>query len=162
MLRVHGSRKKYHHEILGMNSRLDALQAAILRVKLQHLEKWTEHRQARAERYRELFASVQLESHVRVPPAPPADYYHVYNQFTVRCRNRDGLREHLRALGIPTEIYYPLPLHLQPAFAYLGYRTGQLPVSEAASESVLSLPAYPELTNLQQDRVVGGIVSYYR
>lgn len=162
MLRVHGSRKKYHHEILGMNSRLDALQAAILRVKLQYLGKWTEQRQQRAQRYRSLFEAAGISEHVKVPSAPPSDFHHVYNQFTIRCSNRDALREHLRLQGIPTEIYYPLPLHLQPAFSYLGYRRGQLPVSEAASESVLSLPAYPELADLQQDRVVDGIIRFYR
>jgi dTDP-4-amino-4,6-dideoxygalactose transaminase len=161
MLRVHGSKKKYHHEILGTNSRLDALQAAILRVKLRHLDSWSEGRALRAEHYREMFAAENLASRVRVPPAPPAGYTHVYNQFTMRCDSRDALREYLRESGVPTEIYYPLPLHLQPAFQYLGYHAGQLPQSEAASREVLSLPVYPELTDANQERVVRTIVDFY-
>jgi dTDP-4-amino-4,6-dideoxygalactose transaminase len=161
-LRVHGSRKKYHHEILGMNSRLDALQAAILRVKMKHLAKWTVGRQQRAQRYRDLFGSASLGSRVRIPQAPSAEYSHVYNQFTVRCDDRDALRNFLTARGIPSEIYYPLCLHLQPAFAYLGYRAGELPEAEAASREVLSLPVYPELTDSQQDAVVQAIAAFYR
>ncbi|MBZ5502964.1 MAG: DegT/DnrJ/EryC1/StrS family aminotransferase [Acidobacteriia bacterium] len=162
MLRVHGSKKKYHHEILGTNSRLDALQAAILRVKLRHLDRWTQQRQIRADHYRSLFEAMDLSHSVRVPAAAGSDLVHVYNQFTIRCTERDALREHLRSLGIPTEIYYPLPLHLQPAFSYLGYRAGQLPAAEAASEEVLSLPVYPELSDSQQERVVQGIASFYK
>ncbi|HEY2120588.1 MAG TPA: DegT/DnrJ/EryC1/StrS family aminotransferase [Candidatus Acidoferrum sp.] len=162
MLRVHGSRKKYHHEILGTNSRLDALQAAILRVKLGHLEKWTQERQTRAESYRRMFEAMNLEEFVRMPSAPSGDFYHVYNQFTLRCKERDGLKEHLRFTGIPSEIYYPLPLHLQPAFSYLGYRAGQLPEAEAASREVLSLPVYPELSESLQETVVRSIADFYR
>jgi dTDP-4-amino-4,6-dideoxygalactose transaminase len=161
MLRVHGSKKKYHHEILGTNSRLDALQAAILRVKLKHLDSWTKDRQARAERYRQLFAAHNLGHLIDVPAASGADFHHVYNQFTIRCADRDALKEHLRLAGIPTEIYYPLPLHLQPAFAYLGYRPGQLPEAERAAKEVLSLPAYPELSEAQQEIVVRGIAEFY-
>jgi dTDP-4-amino-4,6-dideoxygalactose transaminase len=161
MLRVHGSKKKYHHEILGTNSRLDALQAAILRVKLRHLESWTNARQLRAERYRQLLEPMQTAGNVRVPPQPGADYAHVYNQFTVRCESRDRLKEYMRNAGIPTEVYYPLPLHLQPAFSYLGYGPGQLPVSEAASREVLSLPLYPELTDEKQERVVRSLIDFY-
>jgi len=161
MLRVHGSKKKYHHEILGTNSRLDALQAAILRVKLGHLDAWTKARQLRAERYRELLEPIEKAGSIRVPPAPQDDYAHVYNQFTVRCESRDRLKDHMRAAGIPTEVYYPLPLHLQPAFSYLGYSSGQLPISEAASREVLSLPLYPELTVEKQERVARSIAHFY-
>jgi len=161
MLRVHGSKKKYHHEILGTNSRLDALQAAILRVKLPYLKSWTKARQMRAQRYRELFQSKELSNFLRVPPAPVGDYWHVYNQFTVRCESRDALKEHLRSVGVPTEVYYPLSLHLQPAFRYLGYRPGQLPAAESASREVLSLPVYPELEDWQQEYVVQSVSEFY-
>lgn len=161
MLRVHGSKKKYQHEILGMNSRLDALQAAILRVKLLHLDSWTNARQLRARRYRELFESTNLLGYVRVPPVPDADYGHVYNQFTIGCESRDALKEHLRSTGVPTEIYYPLPLHLQSAFRHLGYRPGQLPAAESASREVLSLPVYPELTEWRQEQVVQSVADFY-
>ena len=161
MLRVHGSRKKYHHEILGTNSRLDALQAAILRVKLRHLNEWTQQRRLRADRYRALFAGLDLVPDVLVPDEPRPEFFHVYNQFTIRCTRRDALREYLRNEGVPTEIYYPLPLHLQPAFSYLNYQSGQLPFSEAASQQVLSLPVYPELSESQQQRVVSAIAGFY-
>ena len=161
LLRVHGSRKKYHYEILGVNSRLDALQAAILRVKLRHLPEWTRARQYRAEQYRSLFAEAGLDSRVILPPPPPERWVHVYNQFVVRCERRDALREFLRSRGIPTEIYYPLPLHLQPAYAYLCYKRGQFPVAESVSEQVLALPVYPELTDGQQEKVVQAIADFY-
>jgi dTDP-4-amino-4,6-dideoxygalactose transaminase len=161
MLRVHGSRKKYHHEILGTNSRLDALQAAILRVKLRYLDSWTEARRLRAQNYRELAASMGLSAHLTLPLPPDFDRTHVYNQFTVRSDSRDALKQHLSGAGIPTEIYYPLPLHLQPAFTYLNYRDGQLPVAEAASREVLSLPLYPELTEQKQEHVMRVIADFY-
>jgi dTDP-4-amino-4,6-dideoxygalactose transaminase len=162
LLRVHGSRKKYQHEILGTNSRLDALQAAVLRVKLRHLEAWTAARQARARRYRELFRECNLTQAVALPPEPAAQYRHVYNQFSIRCPERDRLRDFLRTRGIPTEIYYPLPLHLQPAFSYLGYRAGQFPQAESASSQVLALPVFPELTDAQQSSVVQAVAKFYR
>lgn len=161
LLRVHGSRKKYHHEILGTNSRLDALQAAVLRVKLRHLDEWTSARQARARRYRELFHASGLSAIVAVPPDPPTQYLHVYNQFSICCPKRDRLREHLRSHGMPTEIYYPLPLHLQPAFSYLGYESGQFPQAELISSQVLALPVFPELTEAQQEFVVQTIAKFY-
>jgi dTDP-4-amino-4,6-dideoxygalactose transaminase len=161
MLRVHGSRKKYHHEILGVNSRLDALQASILRVKLRHLDEWTSGRQARARMYRSLFEEAGLTRLVRLPDAS-TECVHVYNQFSIRCRQRDSLREFLRRAGIPTEIYYPLPLHLQPAFSYLGYRQGQFPEAEAASREILALPVYPEFKEEQQVSVVRAIAAFYR
>jgi dTDP-4-amino-4,6-dideoxygalactose transaminase len=158
-LRVHGARKKYEYELLGLNSRLDALQAAILRVKLRHLEQWTAGRRRNAERYRELFHEFRLESMLKSPATPPR-CTHVYNQFTIRVRERDALREHLLNRGIPTEIYYPKPLHLQKAFAYLGYKAGDFPESEAAGFEVLSLPIYPELTEEQQRSVVAAIADF--
>lgn len=161
ILRVHGSRKKYHHEILGTNSRLDALQAAVLRVKLRHLEKWTLAREARARHYRELFSVFGLSGIVALPPDPPSEYFHVYNQFSICCPERDRLREHLRNHGIPTEIYYPVPLHLQPAFSYLGYKAGRFPHAELVSSQVLALPAFPELTEAQQEFLVNTIAKFY-
>ena len=159
-LRDHGRSQKYSHEVLGMNSRLDALQAAILRVKLLHLANWTRRRQEKAERYRALFDEFALDGNVKLPAAPPG-CFHVYNQFTVRSSERDRLREFLRARGIPTEIYYPRPLHLQPAFGYLGYRAGEFPEAEAASREVLSLPIYPELKEEHQGAVVRAIADFY-
>lgn len=160
MLRVHGSRKKYFHEMIGTNSRLHALQAAVLRVKLRHLDAWQKGRQNRAERYRQLFESAGLSSFIAVPPPPPAKFEHVYNQFTIRSPRRDSLKAFLHAAGVPSEIYYPLSIHLQEAFAYLGHRPGDFPGSEKASKEVLSLPVYPELPDAQQDRVVQAISDF--
>jgi dTDP-4-amino-4,6-dideoxygalactose transaminase len=160
VLRVHGARKKYEYEMLGMNSRLDALQAAILRVKLCHLERWASARRANAERYRELFREFRLETVLKAPETPRG-HTHVYNQFTIRTSERDALRDHLKQRGIPTEIYYPKPLHLQRAFAYLNYSAGDFPASEAASSEVLSLPIYPELTEEQQRSVVAAIADFH-
>jgi dTDP-4-amino-4,6-dideoxygalactose transaminase len=141
--------------------RLDALQAAILRVKLRHLKDWTLGRQNRADRYRALLEASGLTSVIQVPQAPPAHFRHVYNQFSVRCQDRDRLRDFLRLAGIPTEIYYPLPLHLQPAFAALGYQAGQFGITEKACSEVLALPVYPELKDSQQDSVVRSIAEFY-
>lgn len=160
LLRVHGSRHKYQYETLGMNSRLDALQAAILRVKLRYLNDWTEKRRQNAERYRRLLAECEAATHVS-PPLEPDGRCHVYNQFTVRCRQRDLLRKRLRNEGIPTEIYYPYPLHRQPAFAYLGYNEGSLPVTETAAREVLSFPNYPELREDQQQMIVSAAARFY-
>jgi dTDP-4-amino-4,6-dideoxygalactose transaminase len=159
LLRQHGSREKYSYEILGMNSRLDALQAAILRVKLKHLSAWTTARQRNAERYRALFTEVGLGEAVGLPLVPEGSV-HVYNQYVIRTKKRDGLRLALRQHGIPTEIYYPSPLHLQPAFAALGHSQGDFPVSEAACAEVLALPIYPELTERQQRLVVEGVEAF--
>lgn len=162
MLRVHGSKKKYFHDILGTNSRLHALQAAILRVKLRHLDAWTAGRLNRAARYRHLFEQAGLSQSVTCPQPPSSQFHHVYNQFTIRAQRRDALKEHLRLHGIPSEIYYPLCIHLQSAFAHLGYREGQMPQSEKASREVLSLPVFPELTDAQQEQVVKEIAIFYR
>jgi dTDP-4-amino-4,6-dideoxygalactose transaminase len=161
LLRVHGSRKKYTYEVLGMNSRLDTLQAAILRVKLKYLDKWAAGRQHNADLYRELFAEYRLEHAVTVPSVP-ADHVHVYNQFTIRVRERDALKAYLQKEGIPTEIYYPYPLHLQAAFADLAYKEGNFPVTESSCVEVVSLPIYPELTPAQIRTVVRTIAEFYR
>jgi dTDP-4-amino-4,6-dideoxygalactose transaminase len=161
LLRVHGSSQKYHHEILGVNSRLDTLQAAILRVKLDYLPQWTRQRQLHADRYRRLFGEAGLSDRLRVPAVPAPEFMHVYNQFSVRSRERDALRQFLRSRRIPTEIYYPVPLHLQPAFAFLGYSHGQFPQAELASREVIALPIYPELTEPQQRSIVNAISAFY-
>lgn len=159
LLRVHGARKKYEYELLGMNSRLDALQAAILRVKLRHLDSWASARRRNADRYRELFRKFCLETMVTAPAAPRG-FTHVYNQFTILVKERDALREYLQGRCIPTEIYYPKPLHLQRAFGYLEHNEGDFPVSEAASAEVVSLPIYPELSEEQQRSVVAAIADF--
>ncbi len=159
LLRVHGSRRKYEYEILGMNSRLDGLQAAILRVKLRHLEEWTAARRRNADRYRTLFATCGCDGRV-VLPSVPSGREHVYNQFVIRSQHRDELREHLRRAGIPTEVYYPFPLHLQRAFAYFGYKQGDFPEAESACQKVLALPIFPELTEGQQQAVVGAVADF--
>lgn len=156
ILRVHGSRRKYEYEILGMNSRLDALQAAILRVKLHHLDNWTEGRRRNAHRYRELLLASSAATRLKLPSSSERGR-HVYNQFTIRCAEREELRQYLHNEGIPSEIYYPHPLHLQPAFDYLGYKKDSLPCAEAAAHEVLSLPIYPELTEDQQQIIAGAI-----
>jgi dTDP-4-amino-4,6-dideoxygalactose transaminase len=153
VLRDHGSRQKYHYDLLGMNSRLDSLQAAILMVKFRHLEAMAQARRRNADRYRQLFRQAGLEKSI-VLPVQPEGLHHVYNQFVIRTPQRDQLREHLRNCGIPTEIYYPFPLHLQPAFAGLGYRPGAFPESEEASRQVLALPVFPQMTEEQQKVVV--------
>jgi dTDP-4-amino-4,6-dideoxygalactose transaminase len=162
MLRVHGSKKKYFHDVLGTNSRLHALQAAILRVKLHHLDAWTAGRLNRAARYGQLLEQAGLSQFVTRPQAPSSHFHHVYNQFTIRVQRRDALKEHLRLRGIPSEIYYPLSIHLQSAFAHLGYQEGQMPQSQKASREVLSLPVFPELTDAQQGQVVKEIAIFYQ
>jgi dTDP-4-amino-4,6-dideoxygalactose transaminase len=160
VLRDHGSREKYHYELLGMNSRLDALQAAILRVKFSQLDRWTGARRQNAARYRRLFKEAGLDPRIGLP-VEPQGLIHVYNQFVIRTARRDEVREHLRNSGIPTEIYYPLPLHLQPAFAYLGYGKGSFPQAEAAGQEVLALPIFPTITEAQQKAVVDGIAGFF-
>jgi dTDP-4-amino-4,6-dideoxygalactose transaminase len=155
-IRQHGGEVKYHHDLVGGNFRLDALQAAILRVKLPHLESWTEGRRRNAARYEALFRTAGLEGRVTLPARAP-DTTHVYNQFVIRVPDRDRLRTHLQSSGIGTEVYYPIPLHLQPCFRGLGHRSGSFPVSEAAANEVLALPIYGELTEAQQSWVVESI-----
>lgn len=160
MLRVHGSRVKYAHERVGFNSRLDALQAAILGVKLNYLDRWTEGRQRNAARYERLFGAAGLLERVVLPKTDKGNV-HVYNQFTVRAPQRDALRHYLKDKGIGTEVYYPVPLHLQNCYRELGYQKGAFPVSERASEEVLALPIYAELTEEQQAYVVDAIKEFY-
>jgi dTDP-4-amino-4,6-dideoxygalactose transaminase len=160
-LRVHGAKQKYHYELLGINSRIDALQAAILRVKLRHLNKWTEQRRRNAECYHNLFTQYDLTQWLALPYSQET-IYHVYNQYSIHASRRDELQLYLRDHGIPTEVYYPSPLHTEPAFAYLGYHTGDFPNAEAACREVLSLPIYPELTFDQQHSVVMTIAHFYR
>ena len=160
VLRNHGGHSKYECELIGMNSRLDALQAAILRVKLRYLDGWTEGRGMNAARYLELFQSRGLDRILTLPRVR-VGCTHIYNQYVIRAPRRNELKEHLRACGVPSDIYYPIPLHLQRAFAYLGYKPGDLPESEGASREVLALPIFPELSVAQQDFVVDSIAMFY-
>jgi dTDP-4-amino-4,6-dideoxygalactose transaminase len=162
-LRVHGMEPKYYHKYLGWNARLDALQAAILRVKLPHLEEWTEERQAAAARYDAMIEEHHLAGFL-TRPARATGRRHVFNQYVVRVADglRDGLMKHLKADNIACDIYYPVPLHRQECFAYLGYREGDFPASEEASRCVLALPIFPEITAEQQRRVVGSCAAFLR
>jgi dTDP-4-amino-4,6-dideoxygalactose transaminase len=159
-LRVHGSSRRYFHDWIGINSRLDAIQAAALNVKLRYLDGWTSARQAHAAEYTRLFA----DFNVPVNPLTPAPYQtrHVYNQFVITCDRRDALRQWLTENQIGTEVYYPLSLHLQACFGYLGYREGDFPVSEELTRTVLALPVYPELTSDDIAFVVGRIAEFFR
>jgi len=156
-LRVHGGATQYFHDEVGYNSRLDTLQAAVLEAKLPHLADWSSKRREHAMYYDRAFADVP---EVRTPTID-AGNESIYNQYTIRADRRDGLQAHLKGKGIGSAIYYPLPLHLQPCFQYLGYRVGSCPESERAAREVLSLPVYPELTRAQQDEVIGGVRSFY-
>jgi dTDP-4-amino-4,6-dideoxygalactose transaminase len=159
LLRTHGMEPRYYHHIVGANFRMDALQAAILRVKAPHLAGWTAKRRANATRYRMLFRDAGLLDRVTLPNEPP-DRWHIFNQFVVRVADRDGLKAHLDARGIGTEVYYPVPFHLQPCFANLGHRRGDFPRAERAAAESLALPIYGELTAAQQEMVVGAIGDY--
>jgi dTDP-4-amino-4,6-dideoxygalactose transaminase len=155
LLRTHGMEPKYYHHVVGANFRMDEIQAAVLRVKAPHLRAWTEGRQANAARYRALFRKAGLE---RVSlPAEPADRTHIFNQFVIRTGERDQLKRHLDQERIGNEIYYPVPLHLQPCFAPLGHRRGDFPMAERAAEESLAIPIYGELTAAQQESVVSAI-----
>lgn len=158
---AHGMSPRYHHQVVGINSRLDTLQAAALNVKLTRLNEWTRARQKNAARYAELFSVTGLDGLLDLPTAI-ADQEHVWNQYTIRVPEgrRDALRAHLAAAGVGCEVYYPVPLHLQTCFASLGYDTGSLPETERAAAEVLSLPIYPELTASEQNRVVCEIGNY--
>ena len=160
LLRVHGMQPKYYHQIIGVNSRLDALQAAVLRVKLRYLDQWSDARCRNAERYDKLFAEAGVEE-VVIPTIRP-NRRHIFNQYTIRCSRRDELMNFLKRQGVGSEIYYPVPLHLQECFAYLGYKPGDLPVTEQASRECLSLPIYPELTEEMQQYVVEKIAEFCR
>ena len=164
-LRNHGSAKRYYHEELGGNSRMDAIQAAILRVKLPHLPRWNEQRRERAAIYDQLLLNSGLAANlgtapVRLPVRHP-DAEHIFHQYVIRAERRDDLRRFLTERNIGTEIYYPVPLHLQSCFAYLGYVKGDFPESELAAEQVLALPIFPELTHDEQSWVVECIADFY-
>jgi dTDP-4-amino-4,6-dideoxygalactose transaminase len=160
ILRAHGAKPKYYHQRIGGNFRLDSLQAAVVSVKLTHLDKWTEARQENAVRYRALFKETSLDEQVILPYEK--ENRHIYNQFVIRVtENRDSLKTFLQNAGIGTEVYYPVPLHLQQCFAYLGYHQGDFPVAEHSAEHTLALPIYPEITEEQQQYVVHTIGKFY-
>lgn len=161
ILRVHGSKPKYYHKMVGINSRLDELQAAVLRIKLKYLEAWTNKRIERAEGYDALFKHAGLLDIVSLP-VRRAYNRHVFNQYIVRVKKRDALRNYLAKEGIGTEIYYPVPLHLQQCFKYLGYKKGDFPASEKAARETLALPIYPELTPEEQGYVVSKVAEFYK
>ena len=156
-LRMHGGAKMYFHDEVGYNSRLDALQAAVLQAKLPHLQGWSAKRRSNAAYYDRALADV---TEIRTPVVDPANES-IFNQYTIRVDRRDDLQAFLKGRGIGTAIYYPLPLHLQPCFAYLGYKEGACPESEKAAKQVLSLPIYPELTKAQLDEVIEGVRAFY-
>jgi dTDP-4-amino-4,6-dideoxygalactose transaminase len=162
LLRAHGMQPRYYHHVVGINSRLDTLQAAVLNVKLRYLDAWTEARQANADRYGELFAEYGLDR-ILTLPASPKDCRHVWNQYVVRVPDgrRDTLRSYLSERKIGTEIYYPVPLHLQQCFQELGYAEGSLPESERAAEETLALPIFPELTAREQRTVAATIGAFF-
>ena len=167
VLRMHGAKPKYYHKCIGGNFRLDALQAAVLDVKLKYLDQWSAARRHNADFYDRAFLSSGLVERGLVS-TPKAVYkesgdtnHHIYNQYTIRAKNRDGLRAHLRDADIGVEIYYPVPLHLQDCYRYLGHKAGDFPESEQAADEVLALPIYPELTEDQKTYVVESIRSYY-
>ena len=156
-MRLHGGTREYLHEEVGLNSRLDSLQAAVLLAKLPHLESWSAARRTHAARYAAGFAGLQS---VIAPPTDPLNE-HIFHQYTIRAERRDELHQHLTDNGVGNKIYYPLALHLQPCFGHLGYRPGSLPVTEEAMTTVISLPIYPELTESQVDRVVEVVGAFY-
>jgi dTDP-4-amino-4,6-dideoxygalactose transaminase len=159
VLRTHGMEPKYYHHFVGANFRMDALQAAILRVKAPHLTAWTEGRRANAARYRELFRDAGLGDAIKLPP-DPTDRLHIYNQFVIRTPERDALKRHLDEQGIGNEIYYPVPFHLQPCFANFGHQSGDFPNAEKAANASLAIPIYGELTLEQQQTVVSAITTF--
>ena len=161
LLRTHGSHQKYLHSIVGFNSRLDELQAAVLRVKLPYLETWSAARRENAARYEKDFQAAGLLSRIK-PPAALPDRSHIFHQYVIRCQTRDELQASLKAAGIGTEIYYPVSLHEQECFRSLGYAPGDLPKSRAASKESLALPIYPELSDAQRRYIVDSIAAFYR
>jgi dTDP-4-amino-4,6-dideoxygalactose transaminase len=161
VLRVHGGKPKYYHAYIGGNFRIDELQAAVLNIKLRHLDEWTAGRQRNAAYYNGALRHPQLEAALQPPHVLPG-VRHIYNQYVIRVRERDALRQHLAARGVGTEIYYPVPLHLQQCFAYLGGKRGDFPHSERAAAETLALPIFPELRESQLQYVVDSISAYYR
>ena len=159
LLRNHGMEPKYYHSMVGGNFRMDEVQAAVLRVKAPHLEAWTEARRVNAARYVRMIGDAGLHDRVALP-TEPRDRRHVFNQFVIRAPDRDGLKRHLDARGIGSEIYYPVPLHLQPCFADLGHRAGEFPHAERAAKESLAIPVYGELSVEQQQAVVDAIAAF--
>lgn len=160
-LRVHGAEERYYHKYIGLNSRLDGFQGAVLRVKLPHLDRWTELRRSNADIYRDLFSNAGLLRNIALPTERDGAF-HIYNQYVIRVPGkRDALRSFLTEKGIGTDIYYPVPLHLQECFAYLGYSSGSLPVAERAADETLALPIFPELSREQIEYVSAVIVEFF-
>lgn len=167
VLRVHGGKPKYYHKVIGGNFRIDTIQAAVLNVKLNYLDDWTRRRQENARRYEALFQRSELahKGKVRLPEPVYRDSaskrYHIYNQFVLRVNKRDALMTYLKQNGIGTEVYYPVPFHLQECFRYLGHKEGDFPESERAANETIAIPIYPELTAAQQEEVVAAIQEFY-
>jgi dTDP-4-amino-4,6-dideoxygalactose transaminase len=160
ILSKHGSQPKYYHKMVGGNFRLDTLQAAVLRVKLNYLDSWTTGRQRNAATYRRLFQEMGLDGVVELPIEAP-HMRHIYNQFVIRVPQREALMAHLKEHQIGHEIYYPVPMHLQECFADLGHKVGDFPLSEAAANESLAIPIYPELTEAMQQIVVETTARFY-
>jgi dTDP-4-amino-4,6-dideoxygalactose transaminase len=161
ILRVHGGEPKYYHAVIGGNFRIDEIQAAVLVVKFRHLEEWHRARQRNASYYDGAFSAAGLAAQVVTPTARPG-YRHIYNQYVIRVPQRDPLRAYLAECGVGTEIYYPVSLHMQQCFAYLGYRPEDCPESARAAGETLALPIYPELSEAQLQHVVDSIAAFYR
>jgi dTDP-4-amino-4,6-dideoxygalactose transaminase len=159
LMRNHGMEPKYYHHMVGANFRMDTIQAAVLRIKAPHLAAWTEARRVNAQRYAKLFRERDLLDRVTLP-VEPADLHHIFNQFVIRVAERDGLKAHLDGKRIGNEIYYPVPFHLQPCFANLGYRRGDFPIAERAANESLAIPIYSELTVYQQQTIVDAIAEF--
>lgn len=160
VIRVHGSKPKYYHHVLGYNSRLDELQAAVLNVKFPHLDKWSTLRREKAQTYTQLLNEALGET--VVTPVEVEGNYHVFHQYTIRVSQRDELQKYLNEQGVQTMVYYPLPLHVQPVFKDLGYKEGDFPESEKAANEAISLPMFPELKQEQQEYVVSKIVEFFK
>ena len=161
VIRNHGSRTRYYHDLVGVNSRLDSLQAALLSVKLPHLDSWNAARRAKAAGYRARFEAASLVPRPIVVPEEPGES-HVFHQYVIRAERRDELRDAMAKEGVASQVYYPVPLHRQRCFEPLGFRAGEFPESERACSECLALPIYPELSEAQQDRVVDVIAAFYR
>ena len=159
ILRAHGSKPKYYHKVIGGNFRLDSLQAAVVAAKLPYLDSWTLARQKNADRYHQLFAEAGLKMQVGLPKRTKDR--HIYNQYVIRVAERDALKSFLQGKGVSTEIYYPVPMHLQECFAYLGHKPGDFPESEAAAKETLALPIYPELSEAQARYVVDSVKEFF-
>ena len=163
ILRVHGSKPKYHHHWVGGNFRLDALQAAILQIKLPFLDQWAEARRQNAHHYHQCFTQSQAyQEGVLIPPYQATDCTHVFNQFVIRTPHRDALKQYLAEHKIGTMIYYPSPLHTQPCFKELGYKAGDFPHAEKACQEVLALPVYPELSTEQVEYISHTVLQFFK